>query len=129
MNRRYEPNPKHKRGACGNGPPRWYPTRDALCPDGLDMDTTQELLASAVEGSDATFRDGKALYNYHEGQFYKAYPHGTEGHGGETVVVWHGYPVRPELVRTQVPAQVLRKFVATGRLTNAEYKRYLGSAR
>ncbi len=66
----------------------------------------------------------------HEGEFYKAYSHRSETIEGEaSVEIWHGYPVRRELVPRQIPCRVLREFVRRGRLTQAEYKKLLGSAR
>lgn len=61
----------------------------------------------------------------HEGSFYKAYP----TYPGAEVEIWHGYPVRRELVSRQIPARVLKKFLESGALTKVEYKRLLGSAR
>ncbi len=129
MKRRYEANPKHKRGACGSGPPRWFPSRDSLCPDDLDQDTAQSLLEDAISAPDKAHAGGKALYAMHEGNFYKAYSQGTEeDEDGTPIEVWHGYPVRRELVPTQVPCKVLREFVKQRRLSKPEYKKLLGSA-
>lgn len=125
----YEKNDKHKRGASGDGPPRWFPSRDSLCPDDIDMILARELLDEAVDGRCAAHPDGRALFALHDGGFYKAYcsevrqtPKGLEE-------VWHGYPVRRELVPTQIPARVLRTFVRRGKLSRHEYKTLLGSAR
>jgi len=130
MRRRYEPNPKHKRGASGDGPPRWFPSRDSLCPDHFSLEVAQALLDEAVEAADPAHPNKRALHAMHEGEFYKAYSHHSEAEGAaEEIEVWHGYPVRREVVPTQVPCRVLREFVKRGRLTRAEYKRFLGSAR
>lgn len=131
MPRRYKPNDKHKRGAAGQGPPRWFPSRDTLCPDDFPLALAQDLLEDAVEGADRAHPDARALYSMHEGEFYKAYCEGTEPVDGEeeTVEVWHGYPVRREVVPRQVPSRVLREFVRRGRLSRPEYKKLLGSAR
>lgn len=127
--RKYKPNHKHKRGSHGTGPPRWFPSCDSLCPEDLDLSAAQALLDEGIAGADPAHPDARALYALHEGAFYKAYCEGTEqdpAHG--TVEVWHGYPVRPELVPRQVPARVLRKFLERGLLQPAEYRRLLGGA-
>ncbi|MFU8807336.1 MAG: hypothetical protein ACNA8W_26240 [Bradymonadaceae bacterium] len=121
----YERNPKHKAGVTGNGPPRWYPSRDSLCPDDVDTEFAQELLAESVQGKDAAHPDSKARYAMSQGRFFKAYR--TEDRAG--IEVWHGYPVSEELVGEQIPARVLRVFVDRGLLTKAEYKKLIGSAR
>lgn len=123
-NRLYEPNPKHKRGACGDGPPRWFPSSDSLCPDDIDLDLAQELLDGAVADNDQAHAGGRALYCLYEGQFFKAYR--TESRGD--VEVWHGYPVSKDQVGEQIPATVLRIFRQRGQLTNAAYKKLVGSA-
>lgn len=130
MQRRYAPNPKHKRGSCGDGPPRWFPSRDSLCPDDFSLEVAQALLDDAVEAADLAHPNRRALHAMHEGTFYKAYCQLSDAEGKEHAgaEVWHGYPVRRELVPTQVPCRVLREFVRRGRLTRAEYKKLLGSA-
>lgn len=125
----YEPNPKHKRGTCGEGPPRWFPSRDSLCPDSLTTATAQALLDESVEGVDPSHPNGRARYSLHEGELYKAYSTETRRVGDEDVEVWHGYLVRRALVPRQVPARVLREFQRRGRLSNAEYRKLLGNAR
>jgi len=128
--RRYKKNDKHKRGASGEGPPRWFPSRDSLCPDDIDTKLAQELLDDGVCGADAAHPNARAIYAMHEGQFYKAYCEGTEAPSqGQRDEVWHGYPVRKELVPRQVPSRVLREFVKRGRLSRAEYKTLLGNAK
>lgn len=128
--RRYKPNPKHKRGTSGEGPPRWFPSRDALCPDDLSHAAAQALLRDGVDGVDLAHPDARAVYAMFEGVFFKAYCEGTETlRDGTEVEVWHGYPVRRELVPRQVPCRVLRKFVVDGRLSRAEYKKLLGDAK
>lgn len=125
----YRPNPKHKIGACGEGPPRWFPSRDSLCPEDVDLRTAQQLLDAAIPGTDPVHLNQHALYALHNGEFYKAYSECSRlTDEGVEEELWHGYPVRRELVPRQVPARVLRKFVEQGRLTRAEYKRLLGSA-
>lgn len=122
--RLYEPNPKHKRGTCGKGPPRWFPSSDSLCPDDIDIPLAQELLEAAVADRDQAQADGQALYCIYEGQFFKAYR--TERR--DEVEVWHGYPVSRELVGEQIPARVLRIFRQRGQLSNSEYKKLVGNA-
>jgi hypothetical protein len=61
----------------------------------------------------------------YQGEFFKGYPEEADGE----VEVWHGFPVDRNRVRLQVPARVLRAFRAAGTLTNAEYRKLLGSAR
>lgn len=120
--RRYRENAKHKRGSWGEGPPRWFPTRDSLCPEDLSLSEAQALLDSSIEGADQANPDGRARYAIDgQGRFFKGYSED----GGRT---WHGYPVRRELVSRQVPARVLREFVSRGSLTRADYKKLLGSA-
>jgi hypothetical protein len=126
----YRKNDKHKRGTSGEGPPRWFPSRDSLCPDDLPMSVCRQLLEDPVDGADPAHPSAKALYAMHNGEFYKAYCEGTERDDvGEQVEVWHGYPVRRELVPRQVPSRVLREFMRRGQLTRAEYQALLGSAR
>lgn len=128
MPRVYVPNPKHKVGAFGDGPPRWFPSRDSLCPEDFDLNMAQELLDGAVSDADASHSNGRALYALHNGEFYKAYSEATRVVDGVEEELWHGYPVRRELVPRQVPGRVLRHFLKEGRLTRAEYRKLLGSA-
>ncbi len=82
-----------------------------------------------MEAADPAHPNKRAMYAMHEGTFYKAYCHQSAvDEAAERVEVWHGYPVRRELVSAQVPCRVLREFVRRGRLTRAEYKNLLGSA-
>lgn len=119
----YRENPKHKRGARGGGPPRWFPDRDSLCPEDITLQMAQQLLDDSFDGTDAAHPEGRARYAVDEaGRFFKAY---SEDHG-ET---WHGYPVRRELVGRQFPSRVLRRFRDEGLITGAEYRRLVGSAR
>lgn len=129
MPRRYKKNDKHKRGTSGGGPPRWFPSRDSLCPDDFSTALAQELLNESVDGVDEAHPGARALYAMHQGEFYKAYCEGTEPGEDGPVEVWHGYPVRRELVPHQVPCRVLREFVRRGRLTRSEYKKLLGDAK
>lgn len=118
----YRENPKHKPGCSGEGPPRWFPSSDSLCPDDISTVDAEALLAESVEGSSAAHPDSTARYALdRQGRFFKAY---SEDHG----TTWHGYPVRRDLVHLQVPARVLRQFVKRGQLTRAEYGKLLGSA-
>lgn len=126
----YKPNPKHKRGAIGEGPPRWFTSSDSLCPDTLDFSTAQALLNTAISGKDQVHPDQKALYALHEGTFYKAYcQEASQDSSGDTVEYWHGYPVRKELVPTQIPSRILREFLKAGSLSKPEYKKLLGNSR
>ena len=119
----YRENPKHKRGTSGEGPPRWFPSRDSLCPDGITMKMAQELLDSSIEGRDDAHPDARARFALDgSGAFFKAYSED----GGET---WHGYPVNRELVPRQIPTRVLRAFRARGQLTRAQYNDLVGPAR
>lgn len=129
LRRIYRKNDRHKRGTCGSGPPRWLPSRDSLCPDDFDTSLAQALLDEAVDGADPSHPDARAVYAMHEGSFYKGYCEGTlEDPEMGIVEIWHGYPVRRDLVPRQVPCRVLREFVRRGRLSSAEYKKLLGSA-
>lgn len=85
----------------------------------------QALLEHSIPGKDPAHPDKRARFAIHQGDFYKAYR--TEV--SQDTEIWHGYPVRKELVRTQVPARVLREFVKRGQLERPTYKRLLGSAR
>lgn len=119
----YRENPKHKRGARGDGPPRWFPDRDTLCPQDLTLQMAQQLLDEGVDGRDDSHPGAKARFAVDaQGRFFKAYSHDQ----GET---WHGYPVRDELVPRQVPSRVLRKFRDAGRITQADYNRLVGGAK
>lgn len=119
----YRPNPKHKRGSFGEGPPRWFPSRDALCPDDISLEEAARLLSESIEGRDAAHPNARARYALDgQSRFFKAY----SDDGGS---VWHGYPVARDLVPVQVPARVLRHFRDTGKLSRPEYKKLLGSAR
>lgn len=122
----YKPNPKHKPGVAGEGPPRWYPDRDSICPQDIDEAQAQALLAESIEGADNAHPNRKARYAIDaQGRFFKGY---CEAIGLDGIEVWHGYPVRDNLVRRQVPARILRQFVRAGKLPQAQYKRLLGSA-
>ena len=121
--RTYRENPKHKRGASGHGPPRWFPSADSLCPDGVSFAMAQELLDTSVDGRDAAHPEARARYALDNfGRFFKAYSED----GGQT---WHGYPVRRDLVTRQIPARVLREFCRKGLLSDSDTRRLLGSAR
>lgn len=119
----YRENPKHKRGARGGGPPRWFPDPDDLCPTDVTTQLAQELLDASIDGVDAAHPNGQARYVVDDrGRFFKAY---SEDYG-ET---WHGYPVREALVGDQVPTRVLRAFCRSGLITKAQYRRLVGRAR
>lgn len=119
----YRENPKHKRGTCGHGPPRWFPSADSICPDDVSFSMAQALLDVSVEGKDSAHPDARARYALDStGRFFKAYSED----GGRT---WHGYPVRRDLVTRQIPARVLREFCRKGLLSEIDYRRLLGSAR
>lgn len=121
----YKESPKHKPGAFGDGPPRWYPDADTPCPSDIGPDDLQALLNSSVEGQDFAHPFGKARYAMLNGDFFKGYPESID----EDIELWHGYPVREELVPRQIPARILRVFVKAGLLTRSRYKKLLGSAR
>ena len=116
-------NPKHKRGAAGEGPPRWFPDSESLCPDDMDADTCQKVLDDSIEGKDLGHPHARARYAMFQGNFFKPYPEeggdGTDECG--TVALWHGYPVARSRVPRQVPARVLRHFRDVGLLTAPEY--------
>lgn len=86
------------------------------------MEVAQTLLDDSVEGRTADRPDKRARYAVLEGEIFKGYPDDQDGNW------WHGYPVSADDVRTQVPARVLRHFVRMELLTQAQYKRMLGSA-
>lgn len=118
----YRENPKHKRGCRGEGPPRWFPSRDSLCPEDLSLSEAEALLASSIEGHDVAHPGASARFAVDgQGRFFKGYSED----GGRT---WHGYPVRRDLVPRQVPTRVLRELVRRGDLTASDYKKLLGSA-
>lgn len=119
---RYERNNKHKPGCFGEGPPRWFPSWDSLCPDDISREEAAALLETSIEGRDDAHPNAQARFACDaQGRFFKAYSED----GGTT---WHGYPVRRELVPRQVPARILRLLVHRGQLTRASYKKLLGSA-
>jgi hypothetical protein len=122
FHRRYRENPKHKRGCSGEGPPRWFPTRDSLCPEDLSLSEAEALLDASVEGRDDAHPNSRARFAIDgQGRFFKGYSED----GGRT---WHGYPIRRDLVSRQVPARVLKEFVNRGLLARSDYKKLLGSA-
>jgi hypothetical protein len=122
----YKRNDKHKPWAFGEGPPRWFPDHDTPCPDDVSQSQAQSLLADSVEGRDAENPDKKARYAVDgQGRFFKAYPSVDEA-GKEC---WHGFPVREELVKRQVPCRVLRQLRAAKKITGARYTRLLGDAK
>ncbi|MBI4570288.1 MAG: hypothetical protein HY719_17990 [Planctomycetes bacterium] len=136
----YHPDKKHKRGATGEGPPRWFPDSASKCPDDLCQQTAQHLLDGAIEGRDHAHPGKKALYAVHAGEFFKAYPSSPRpsvespagvkpaaNHAEEEV--WHGYLVERAMVPRQVPNRVLKEFLKRNKITRAEYTRLLGSAR
>lgn len=119
---RYRENPKHKRGCSGEGPPRWFPSRDSLCPEDLSLSEAEALLASSIEGRDAAHPDSRARFAVDgQGRFFKGYSED----GGRT---WHGYLVRRDLVSRQIPTRVLRELVRRGKLAMSDHKKLLGGA-
>jgi hypothetical protein len=121
----YKENRKHKPGVFGDGPPRWYPDSDTPCPPDLTTEEAQAMLEESVEGADYAHPDRKARYAMCQGTFFKGYPESIR----DDVELWHGYPVREDLVPRQIPARVLREFVRQGKLAKPRYKKLLGSAR
>lgn len=118
----YRPNDKHKPGCSGEGPPRWFPSSDSLCPDDVSLEEAGELLRSSIEARDDAHPNTRARIALDgQGRFFKAYSED----GGQS---WHGYPVSRNLVPRQIPARVLREFFKRGQLTRADYKKLLGSA-
>ncbi len=119
---RYRENPKHKKGCVGEGPPRWFPSRDSLCPEDISPSEAELLLESSVDARDDSHPEARSRFAMdRQGRFFKGYSED----GGRT---WHGYPVRRELVPRQIPARVLAQFVDKGLLTRADFKKLLGSA-
>ncbi|HSO00676.1 MAG TPA: hypothetical protein VLS89_20430 [Candidatus Nanopelagicales bacterium] len=122
----YKKNPKHKPGSFGDGPPRWFPDWDTPCPDDVNEKDAQGMLEHSVLGVDDAHPNRNARYAIDEdGRFFKAYSEGSL----DGVELWHGYPVREERVREQVPARVLRELVRQGKLASARYKKLIGRAR
>lgn len=118
----YRPNAKHKPGCSGEGPPRWFPSTDSLCPEDISLVDAAALLRASVEARDDAHPNARARIALDgQGRFFKAYSED----GGAT---WHGYPVRRRLVPRQVPARILREFCRLGQLSRAEYKKLLGGA-
>ena len=118
----YRPNAKHKPGCSGEGPPRWFPSSDSLCPADISLEDAQALLDASIEARDDAHLNAKARIALDsQGRFFKAYSED----GGQ---IWHGYPVKRELVPRQVPSRVLREFVNRGQLSRVDYKKLLGSA-
>jgi hypothetical protein len=118
MGRIYEPNPKHKEGTCGDGPPRWFPDSASKCPKRIDA---QHLLNIAISAEDQAHPDAKALFAVWDGRIYKAYCSRIDG----DKEYWHGYPVADALVGKQVPTSVLRRFVQRGHLSDADYRKLI----
>lgn len=118
----YHPNGKHKPGCVGEGPPRWFPSSDSLCPADIDLDEAQGLLGASIEARDDAHPNARARIAVDgRGRFFKAY----SVDDGKT---WHGYPVRRELVPRQVPCRVLREFVKRNQLSPVDYRKLLGGA-
>jgi len=118
----YRENPKHKPGCFGEGPPRWFPSTDAICPDDISTADAVALLQESIEGRGASHPNARARYAMDgQGRFFKGYSE-DNGH------TWHGYPVAREKVPRQFPARVLRQFVKQGRLSSTDYKKLLGGA-
>ena len=83
----------------------------------------QQLLDEGIDGRDDSHPRAKARFAVDgQGRFFKAY---SEDQGE----MWHGYPVRDELVPRQIPTRVLRQFREAGLITKAEYKRLIGGAK
>lgn len=122
----YRENPKHKRGAFGGGPPRWFPDYDTPCPRDITTEMAQELLDRAVPWAGPADAEGKALFALDDqGRFFKAHCHSVQGEEEH----WHGYPVNEDRVPREIPARVLREFKKRGILSPARYKKLLGSSR
>ena len=120
----YKENPKHR--VQGDGPPRWYPDPDSLCPDDVDQMEAETLLRDSVSGDDASHPEKKARYAIDsQGRFFKGYTEGADANGE----CWHGFPVPEDKVRLQVPARVLKDFKNSGKLSSSRYKKLLGGAR
>jgi hypothetical protein len=121
----YKENPKHKPGVFGEGPPRWFPDRDTLCPDDITAQTAQLLLSNSIEGGDVAHPNAKARYALDDtGRFFKGYSEATQ----DKTELWHGYEVAEEKVNRQVPARILKAFRDAGRLARPRYKKLLGGA-
>jgi len=120
---RYSENGKHKPGSVGDGPTRWFPSTDSLCPDDLTLEEARALLEASIEGRDSAHPDARARFAIDSrGRFFKGY---SEDGG----VTWHGYPVARDLVPRQIPTRVLRQFVQLGLLSDVDYRKLRGSAR
>jgi len=118
----YRPNPKHKPGQAAGGPPRWFPSSESTCPSDISLAEAQYLLDGSIEGSDRGHPGARARYAIDaQGRFFK----GCAEDDGRT---WHGYPLSRELVPKQVPARVLRAFVMRELLSEAAYRKLVGSA-
>ena len=57
---RYHENAKHKLGAAGEGPPRWFPSTDSLCPDDISSAEAQALLVASIEARDDAHPNARA---------------------------------------------------------------------
>jgi len=122
----YKENPKHKKGVQGEGPPRWNPDPDSLCPDDVGQTEAEALLRDSVPWEDASHPEKKARYAIDsQGRFFKGYTEGADASGE----YWHGFPVPEDKVRLQVPARVLKHFKTSGKLSSPRYKKFLGGAR
>jgi hypothetical protein len=118
----YKENPKHKRGCSGEGPPRWFPSTDSLCPEDISASDAETLLQASIETRDDVHPNRSARIALDsQGRFFKGYSED----GGRT---WHGFPIRRDLVPRQIPAKILREFVKRGLLNRSDYKKLLGSA-
>nr|WP_248930922.1 pre-toxin TG domain-containing protein [Paenibacillus hamazuiensis] len=97
--RLYVPSPKHD-PVSGWGSANPIP----------DLETGQQILDSAYSS-----QKNKQLYNIYEGQLIKFQPDGDLG--------WHPYLV--ENAAKEVPADVLRKMLDDGKITKAQYKKFI----
>jgi len=112
----YKPNEKHKRGASGDGPPRFFPSSDSDCPEDFSLAVAQELLEQSVSGRSPAHPNRRARFAYFEGTFYKGYAEGSQGEDE----LWHGYLVREKRVPQEVPCRVLREFRDRGAISRAQ---------
>lgn len=112
---RYFPNPAHKLETTEAGPPRWRPNKEPCPPEMTTRQRAALLRDSIPERPDLPDSRRFAVRRGESGlEFFTA--QATQVlEGGE--VEYHGYPTN------RVPGRVLRRFMARGDVTRAEYRR------
>jgi len=116
---RYWPNPAHKKETSEAGPPRWRPKK-TLCPR-MEPDERERLLQEAVPENPGVVGSSRYALRLGEGGYEWFVALLTRMVDGEPE--YHGFPC------AHVPYRVLRAFRDAGRITDAEYRRFIKELR